>query len=810
MTTTETVTAGERVDSLQHLIAEYGHATSPQIKNFSGLAAAAQVARYQSKASDTKRVTRSTGLWTLMRLDNDIRRALEKSGVEEDALRDVLSLRDDPPPVDVADVELHDDFARALRRYLANLPDTRPIELADLAVAILTAGRDESAGLLPERLHKLGVEYTRAIPRLEALIADTPATEKKPPAEEFSGSVRRVRAQLGADTRVTSTQIAERLQVIHPEYGGDMFGHIKLSSGTGQTATTDDWLARVRRLYDMAELARSRHHVIDGELTLLALAELDTSLRESLRANGFLDTLARDVEVKPRRATADRTEWAPDAPADTDLLGRKRLAQALVQRVHQLTAPGSRSKRSFLIHVDGPWGAGKSTLFGFLREELAHDFLIVTINAWREQRIGVAWWTMLSSLRREVRSSTPWYRRPISWGADLADRVRARWVPFLAVVVVLSGVVIGFISAAGLSLKAGADVADSLLKIVSITSAAFAGLVAAVRFLLPGSKRSAQGFVESNDNPMHEVGRLFARTLKRAKRPAVFLVDDLDRCDEGYVVEFLETVQTLVRDAPDFLSQRERPSELAGPYAFIAADGRWIRSSYEHHYDTFKQTAAPGRPLGYLFLEKIFQLHLRLPGITESAREAFLATLLMPSRQRESRSGTEHEVVRAATAAVNEATSENDVIQAARHAQKITDPVTRMKLLGDAAVKFSAPTIVDATEHELARFGTYLEPNPRSMKLFVNTYGVLRSLRTLEEEFVASGPLALWTVVEIRWPQLADLLRDDPEAIQRGESDGNEPEIANLLRIPEVACVLGDTTDGPMTPQLIRQCSGAT
>jgi KAP family P-loop domain len=49
---------------------------------------------------------------------------------------------------------------------------------------------------------------------------------------------------------------------------------------------------------------------------------------------------------------------------------------------------------------------------------------------------------------------------------------------------------------------------------------------------------------------MQEIRRLFAGTLRRARTPVGFLVDDLDRCNVDYAVEFLEVIQTLVRGAP--------------------------------------------------------------------------------------------------------------------------------------------------------------------------------------------------------------------------------------------------------------------
>src|SRR5262249_41330406 len=127
----------------------------------------------------------------------------------------------------------------------------------------------------------------------------------------------------------------------------------------------------------------------------------------------------------------------------------------------------------------------------------------------------------------------------------------------------------------------------------------------------------------------------------------------------------------------------------------------------------------------------------------------------------------------------------------------------------DAAVKLSQPDIHEATEHALARFGAFLEPNPRGMKLFVNTYGLLRSLRTLEEVFVDSGPLALWAIVEIRWPRLADYLRAHPEAARIDDARPAVPnDIKVLLGVPEVTAVLQDPAAGPLTPDLIRKCSG--
>jgi hypothetical protein len=603
---------------------------------------------------------------------------------------------------------------------------------------------------------------------------------------------------------VTAAAIAAAIQQDHPEYADKRFGAASLRISAGGTATVDEWLERVRALYDAEALAQSRHHVVDGELAVLGLAELDDSLAQDLTAAGLLDDWRRRVDVHPRRASSDSTQWSSDSPADTDFLGRRFLAKALATR---LTAM-AETPDSFLIHIDGPWGSGKSTLFRFLRRELERDFLLVEVNAWREQQVGVQWWTLHSALRQAVESSAAhrWQARARS----RLDVIHTRLFPFVATVVVLLAVVLGLFLLADLDLNTSSQVADSLGKIVSLVALGVAGVTAAYRFLLPESRRSAKEFVASGANPMWEVRRLFARTLARAGKPVVFLIDDLDRCDEAYVVEFLEVVQTLVRDAPDSMLEGRREGRAGGPYAFIAADGQWIRSSYESHYGGLRISDVPGRPLGYLFLEKIFQLQVRLPSITDEAKTAFYESLLAAPRPAGPPSPEEQQLVAEVAGAVRQATTGRDISRAAEDAKQITNPAQRMEVLGAAAVRFSELTIQAQTRHELAPFGRFLEPNPRSIKLFVNTYGMLQSLRTLEGVPIRTAPLALWTVVEIRWPLLADHLRAHPEDVAQ-ERWADAPEaIASLLASPEVRAVVVESGWQPLTPDVVRECTGGT
>jgi len=61
----------------------------------------------------------------------------------------------------------------------------------------------------------------------------------------------------------------------------------------------------------------------------------------------------------------------------------------------------------------------------------------------------------------------------------------------------------------------------------------------------------------------------------------------------------------------------------------VAADGAWLRTSYEGAYKDFRDAIGqPGRPLGYLFLDKIFQLSLTLPTASKAAQQTLLDKLL--------------------------------------------------------------------------------------------------------------------------------------------------------------------------------------
>jgi hypothetical protein len=126
--------------------------------------------------------------------------------------------------------------------------------------------------------------------------------------------------------------------------------------------------------------------------------------------------------------------------------------------------------------------------------------------------------------------------------------------------------------------------------------------------------------------------------------------------------------------------------------------------------------------------------------------------------------------------------------------------------------RLSEPEEAEATEHRLQRFGPLLALNPRSMKRFINDYSIVEAVRLPEGSSVGGDLLALWTIIETRWPALADYLRGNP-AVLGSVGDSCAPlgpsDIAGLFNDPDACRVVQFEHGGPLTCDLIRTCCGA-
>lgn len=90
----------------------------------------------------------------------------------------------------------------------------------------------------------------------------------------------------------------------------------------------------------------------------------------------------------------------------------------------------------------------------------------------------------------------------------------------------------------------------------------------------------------------------------------------------------------------------------------------------------------------------------------------------------------------------------------------------------------------EKTEHGLRDFSPLLGTNPRLMKRVINTFNILRTIG-LSSGFdvnLLNKHLALWIILELRWPKLADYLSEHPESIKRVGTDIKENDISDELK----------------------------
>lgn len=310
------------------------------------------------------------------------------------------------------------------------------------------------------------------------------------------------------------------------------------------------------------------------------------------------------VQVEPRRCvgadpvvfgrSAVRHHWAmstpeapraplfDDNPAARDLLGFTGVADAVVR---VLTAGGLDP---VTVGIQGAWGGGKSTVLNLVAEQLAliRHVLVVRVDPWEfddshdvrgtvialilnalEEQVSSEDADLEPSRRNEVVAKLDELRRRIAWGrvAKVIITSAATWTPDIK------------------------------------------GLVDALTPTSPKDDKKAKDKPQSMTGFRKDFGALMAGELGFTK--VVVLVDDLDRCLPAATVATLEAIKL-------FLSVPKM--------AFVlAADEDLVRASVDKHLDGLKEGDFAAR-----YTEKIVQLPISLPILTQQDAEAYVALLL--------------------------------------------------------------------------------------------------------------------------------------------------------------------------------------
>ena len=519
---------------------------------------------------------------------------------------------------------------------------------------------------------------------------------------------------------------------------------------------------------------------------------------------------------------------------------------------HEVLRPTLRDDPStpVLLHVDGP---GKSQLIQELEQRLdplapglpgaglpqirrprhspplEKPWSAVRFDAWQFQRVAPPWWWLINSLDRQLRLR---FRRQ-GWRPWLWKRVvdyALRGLQFVKDIAWALPGILAFLVGWQLSHLGMHDFVTKLGTLVG-GLAALIGAVTAIlafgsslrnalrRHLLSESPRGASALLHSTD-PMADLLRRYRFLVRTAGTPIIVLIDNLDRCQADYVVALLEGIQTLLRVPEPDRRCRSRAAKLfrrlklqrsADPdplVAFVvAADQGWLCESYLRVYQDFTESARePGRPFGLSFLDKIFEVSLRLPTVPSATTMSSNSPAMKSDSENpfsSCRNETEvRERLRALEqAAHGEAPRPGNTPHSAQVDQTLsTAPQHHLRV--DAVCWLGElETGTESDERQCADTGDVLSAliatadlGPVVAKRLETAYCVQRTSQLLGGHAVdadgrdAIRRLAIWTMLGLRWPQLAKHLSASPmhlEHLRRGEApDGVNSDIAPVFSHP--------------------------
>ncbi|GAB4581058.1 MAG: hypothetical protein Fur0022_38030 [Anaerolineales bacterium] len=666
-------------------------------------------------------------------------------------------------------------------------------------------------------------------------------------------------------TPVTAWMLARGAMSFHDDYGNYLAKRLvgEAGPGGGMSKPASIWLEEVNALFDPAQVTE-----LHGRLFILGLCELDAELARFLDSFGFRDALKREIqepyesllrfdsnilqsteplpkaqppsEAKnippaPPPTSPDYIIFRADAATDADQLGRAGFADALATWFSRIWGENYTSyvsqlklayknetplpqSSSFIVHLHGPWGAGKTSLLRLMEKALRnsrlniggkpHSWTVVWFNAWRNRQIEPVWWPPMDRVYREMVKS------PSTdlgfWAWETWWRLRINGLGENPVVIGMAGLTLFglFFLLAGNGFSGGSLLGSlsnwigGISTFIGLAGTLGSGILTLSQSLFTAS--SAQNFTRLAQDPMEKVRTHFRQMMDRVNHPVMVFIDDLDRCQPEYVVRLLESLQTLFNDPRVFY--------------VIAADRRWLYECFEIVYKDFKTTVRePGRRTGYLFLEKIFQMSISVPAMSEDTQKAYLDTLYRGERHQ-----AEQKIAHAAQQAEADFAQVNTteaLIEQLQTPQRDPDPLVQQARREAAVRRLASQEVSADIEHFLQPFAPLLERNPRAMKRLVNAYSVYLALAMLADVELINNEtkkkrFALWTILSLRWPALAEKLEKDPDALPamlEKKPDGLDPELAQLVLDDEVQRVLHGEAKGvgvALDPETIMRLWG--
>ena len=245
------------------------------------------------------------------------------------------------------------------------------------------------------------------------------------------------------------------------------------------------------------------------------------------------------------------------------------------------------------VGVAGDWGSGKSSLIGMAEEALVADpkFLTVSFSPWRfedyEDVKTALMASVISALQERARTDSTFAEKAKNRLGGLVKRVNMLGAAKLAGRLAL--------------MSQGADVAPEVARLSDM------------QLLKPEPHTE-----EEQDGPdrLHSIGEFrneFAALMDDLDdlQALVVFIDDLDRCLPGSIVDTFEAVRLFLH--------------VPKTAYVIAADQRIVQAAIEDRYPANREG---DETLGVDYLEKIVQISVNIPPLSEPEAETYINLLL--------------------------------------------------------------------------------------------------------------------------------------------------------------------------------------
>ena len=456
----------------------------------------------------------------------------------------------------------------------------------------------------------------------------------------------------------------------------------------------------------------------------------------------------------------DKMRFHLDHIEKVDRLNREPIAKSLARLINKEIFENKKLQYSFMIHLQGKWGSGKSTFLNLIEKHLSSDkkkWVAVKFNAWQNQHVSPPWWSFINQVYRQSKERFKWYEAFSLWTLESYRRITwySSWYTIISFVLTLIFFYLFFNYHSQLievlrtlsSTKNDfflEDFTKLLLAIGTITGFIYSFSKFISKPLFMKSAEGAKSFVVKASDPMNQVKKHFKSLIGLINYwnyEVAVIIDDIDRCNRNYTVELLEGIQTLFREKRVLY--------------IVAGDKNWIATCFENYYKEFADKVNDKNELlGDLFLEKVFQLSVRMPSISDNTKENYWNHILYnePSKRIELSLDERN--------ALKERIKEGFRGKKASRADVLEELATSNSFseseLSDIAIEALDEDSTDV-KHLFSSHYKLINPNPRAIKRLANNYTIFRNILVAERKNFDPSKLFRWLIISDMIPKITEI-----------------------------------------------------